>query len=149
MYRLELILSSFLLLLSFSLFSLLKLDPLTFGIIILLILIAVIILFLNVRKKINLDSILKQAHDIRTPLTSILGYAEALKDDLALDEVERERYLNILVAKSENLKMMIDEIFEMARLDAGDFELDFQVLDLAELIRECLIEFLPRIRKDI
>ncbi len=88
------------------------------------------------------------SHDIRTPLTSILGYAEALRDDLALDKGEKEKYLGILINKAINLKKMIDEIFQMARLDADDFELDFQLLDLAEIVRECLIEFLPVIKQE-
>ncbi|QTL97539.1 sensor histidine kinase [Iocasia frigidifontis] len=87
------------------------------------------------------------SHDIRTPLTSILGYLEALRDDLALDKEEREKYLNILLIKAVNLKEMIDEIFQMARLDADDFELDFQLFDLTEIIRECLIDFLPGIKQ--
>ncbi len=88
------------------------------------------------------------SHDIRTPLTSILGYVEALRDDLAIDQDEREKYLDILVSKAENLKILIDEIFQLARLDANDFELDFQRQDLAEIIRESLINFLPRIKQE-
>ncbi|MTI60213.1 MAG: HAMP domain-containing histidine kinase [Firmicutes bacterium] len=88
------------------------------------------------------------SHDIRTPLTSILGYVEALRDDLALDKEEKEKYLDTLVTKAENLKRLVDEIFQMARLDADDFELNFQLLDLAEIIRECLIDFLPGIKQE-
>lgn len=87
------------------------------------------------------------SHDIRTPLTSILGYVEALKNDLSLDHEERNKYLNILINKSRNLKSLIDEIFQMARLDANDFELDYVIFDLAEITRECLIDFLPEIKR--
>ena len=88
------------------------------------------------------------SHDIRTPLTSILGYVEALRDDLSLDRKEKEKYLKTLVKKAENLKELIDDIFLMARLDAGEFEMDFQPCDLAEITRESLIDFIPEIKKE-
>ncbi|HLV10000.1 MAG TPA: HAMP domain-containing sensor histidine kinase [Halanaerobiales bacterium] len=88
------------------------------------------------------------SHDIRTPLTSILGYVEALRDDLALSDKEKEKYYEIMHARAENLKEIIDEIFLMARIDAGDFEMDFQAQDLAEITRCCLIDFMPVIKKE-
>ncbi|ACL69230.1 integral membrane sensor signal transduction histidine kinase [Halothermothrix orenii H 168] len=88
------------------------------------------------------------SHDIRTPLTSILGYAEALKDGLAEDDEEREKYREIMVMKARRLKKLVDKLFFLARLEAGEEELDFKVYDLAEVTRECIIDFLPRINKE-
>ncbi|MCT4563933.1 MAG: HAMP domain-containing histidine kinase [Maledivibacter sp.] len=87
------------------------------------------------------------SHDIRTPLTSIIGYVEALKDGVATSEEERLEYLDIISAKSRNLKQLIDEIFYMAKLDSDDIEMNFEVQDVSEIIRECIIEFLPEINK--
>lgn len=87
------------------------------------------------------------SHDIRTPLTSIIGYVDALKDGVAANEQERSEYIEIISEKSKRLKHLIDEIFNMAKLDSDDVAMDFQVHDIAEIIREAVIEFLPELNK--
>ena len=86
------------------------------------------------------------SHDIRTPLTSIIGYIGALKDDIASSGEEREQYVGILDAKSRALKGMIEDIFSLAKLDADEIRISPEEIDLAELARETLIEFLPELR---
>ena len=86
------------------------------------------------------------SHDIRTPLTSIIGYIDALKDGVA-SEIEKQEYLKILYMKSNNLKHLVDEIFNMAKLDANEFPLKEEELDFSEVTREVLIEFLPELSK--
>lgn len=88
------------------------------------------------------------SHDIRTPLTSIIGYIDALKDGIAATEEEELNYLNILSSKSSALKKMIDELFTMAKLDANELPHQEEALDLAELTRESVIEFLPRLKAE-
>ncbi|XOK63530.1 sensor histidine kinase [Paenibacillus elgii] len=87
------------------------------------------------------------SHDIRTPLTSIIGYADALKDDIAASGEEKERYLDILSGKAVALKELIDEIFELAKLDADEMPLKPETLDFAEIVRESVIGFLPELKK--
>ena len=87
------------------------------------------------------------SHDIRTPLTSIIGYIDALKDEVAASEIEKQEYLKILHMKSNNLKHLVDEIFNMAKLDANEFPLKEEELDFSEVTREVLIEFLPELSK--
>lgn len=87
------------------------------------------------------------SHDIRTPLTSIIGYVDALKEDVAASEEEKRQYLEIISGKSSNLKHVIDEIFHMAKLDADEIPHQVEILDLAEVARELLIEFLPELQK--
>ncbi len=87
------------------------------------------------------------SHDIRTPLTSIIGYIDALKDGVAASEIEKQEYLKILYMKSNNLKHLVDEIFNMAKLDANEFPLKEEELDFSEVTREVLIEFLPELSK--
>ena len=87
------------------------------------------------------------SHDIRTPLTSIIGYVDALKDGIAASEDERREYLEILSKKSNSLKQLVDQIFNMAKLDADEFPLQKESLDFAEITRESLIEFLPELSK--
>ncbi|KYG34290.1 sensor histidine kinase [Priestia endophytica] len=88
------------------------------------------------------------SHDIRTPLTSIIGYIDALKDNMFRSEDEKQKYLHILSSKSSRLKEIIEDLFHMAKLDADEVSFTFQKLDLAEATREVLIEFLPLIEKE-
>ncbi len=88
------------------------------------------------------------SHDIRTPLTSIIGYVDALKDGMASNEEERQEYLQIISMKSRKLKQLIDEIFHMAKLDSDDIKMDFQSHDMGEILRECIIGFLPKFNKE-
>ncbi|MBC6971064.1 HAMP domain-containing histidine kinase [Bacillus sp. Xin] len=87
------------------------------------------------------------SHDIRTPLTSIIGYIDALKDGIAASEEEKLDYLAILSNKSNSLKQLVDGIFNMAKLDADEFSLKEEQLDFSEITRESLIEFLPELSK--
>ncbi|MCE5173228.1 HAMP domain-containing histidine kinase [Paenibacillus profundus] len=87
------------------------------------------------------------SHDIRTPLTSIIGYVDALKDDIAASREERQEYVDIISKKASALKDLIDEIFHLAKLDADEVPLQPEVLDFAEITREAVIEFLPELTK--
>jgi signal transduction histidine kinase len=86
------------------------------------------------------------SHDIRTPLTSIIGYIGALKDDIASDGAERDEYIEILIAKSRALKSMIEDVFSLAKLDADEIPMNRERIDACELVREAVIEFLPEFR---
>ena len=54
----------------------------------------------------------------------------------------------IISKKADSLKQLIDEIFDMAKLDADEISLKVESLDLAEIARELLIEFLPKVKND-
>lgn len=87
------------------------------------------------------------SHDIRTPLTSIIGYIDALKDGVAASEELKRQYLDVLARKSGALKTLIDEVFLLAKLDVDEIRLQPVRLDLAEAVREAVIEFLPEVHK--
>ncbi|WPS88872.1 HAMP domain-containing sensor histidine kinase [Brevibacillus halotolerans] len=86
------------------------------------------------------------SHDIRTPLTSMIGYVDALKDNVATSDKERREYLEIISKKSSGLKHVIDEMFHMAKLDADEIPLQLELLDFAEMVRESVIEFLSELK---
>ncbi|MBT2289405.1 HAMP domain-containing histidine kinase [Paenibacillus albidus] len=85
------------------------------------------------------------SHDIRTPLTSIIGYVDAIKDNIAGSDQEKQQYLDILSVKSKGLKVLIEDLFTMAKLDADELPLSPEAVDLAEIARETLIGFLPEL----
>jgi len=87
------------------------------------------------------------SHDIRTPLTSIIGYVDALNDGVITDEDEYREFFEILSMKSKNLKHLTDQIFNVARIDAEDVTMDFEYLELNEFLRSIVIDFIPQFEK--
>ncbi len=82
------------------------------------------------------------SHDLRTPITSIAGYVDALQRGLGDDP---ERYLAIVAAKTDELAELTDDLFYEARLDAGDLELKRGRVDLAEAVRRAVLGFEPQL----
>ncbi|MCR8845173.1 HAMP domain-containing histidine kinase [Paenibacillus sp. SC116] len=101
---------------------------------------------LSVRSEAARRSLLTNiSHDIRTPLTSIIGYVDALKDNVAASPEERQHYIQIISNKAIVLKELIDEIFHLAKLDADEIPLQVETVDAAEMAREAVIAFLPEL----
>lgn len=88
------------------------------------------------------------SHDIRTPLTSIIGYIDAIKDGIVSSEEEMKQFMDILAMKANNLKDLTDQIFNVARIDADDISLNFEHISLNEFLRHTIIDFLPQIEKN-
>jgi len=82
------------------------------------------------------------SHDLRTPITSIAGYTDALQRGLG---DEPERYLAVIAAKAEALAQLTDDLFYAARIDAGDLELARGPIDLAEAVRRSVLGFEPQL----
>lgn len=87
------------------------------------------------------------SHDLRTPLTSILGYLDLLKSEIH-DEKLREHYLNIIDNKSQHLKQLIDQLFEYTKLNSGQLPIDKVNVNLEELIEQVLLGFLPTLSQE-
>ena len=88
------------------------------------------------------DLIANVSHDLRTPLVSIRGYLEVLaaKGD-ALDPSKRQSYLDTAVRQTEHLGTLIDELFELAKLDFKGISLQREPFQLAELASDVLQKF--------
>ena len=76
------------------------------------------------------------AHDLRTPMTTVNGYARALADGMVTDEAKRQEYLKAIQNKSVRMNELINLLFEYVKLDSEGFRLDKTRLDLCELLRE-------------
>ncbi len=75
------------------------------------------------------------SHDLRTPLTSLRLLAEAVDDGL-VDDATRARYLASMSTHIEALGMLIDDLFELSRLEAGEIEWSMERIRLDELVRQ-------------
>lgn len=74
------------------------------------------------------------AHDLRTPVMSISGLAQALADGIVTDEVSRNRYLHSISAKSEKMADLVSLLFDFVQLDSEGYTLEREPLDLPQLM---------------
>lgn len=82
------------------------------------------------------------SHDLRTPLTSIIGYLGLAKQKNA-SEKEIDSYINIAYNKSETLKILINELFEYSKLQRPEKEMDFKHINIKDLLEQLIEEMVP------
>ncbi len=88
------------------------------------------------------------SHELATPLTSIRGYAETLLDpSVPVSEEERVGYLQNVLEESKRMDLLIDDLLDLTRLEAGAETLSKVRLDLTELSRNVLNRFQTRFRQ--
>ena len=80
------------------------------------------------------------AHDLRTPIMTISGYAGALADGVVKDESQRQAYLETIRSKSEQMAGLISLLFDYTKLGSVNYHLQKEQTDLNELLRECVGE---------
>lgn len=81
------------------------------------------------------------SHDLRTPLTSILGYLGLIEQDRYRDEVELRQYVQIAYDKSERLKLLIDDLFEYTRMRHDAVAMKQVSLNLVEMMKQLLVHY--------
>lgn len=90
-------------------------------------------------EKLKTELISNVSHDLRTPLTSIINYVNILRQDIAKDE--QEDYLAIVEKKARKLKVLIDDLFEMSKINSGKMELFKDNIDIVSLIHQTIGEY--------
>jgi signal transduction histidine kinase len=79
------------------------------------------------------------SHELRTPLTSICGYLEIVEDgDLGYLTAEQLRVLSVIHRNAQRLLRLVDDLLVVARADVGQLGLALEVVDIAEIARECV-----------
>ncbi len=94
-------------------------------------------------ERLRRDLIAWTSHDLRTPLTSIRVMIEALNDGLVEDEETKSRYYRTIRGEIVALNNLIDDLFELAQLDAGGIQLQLDPQSLSDLISDTLESFRP------
>jgi len=87
------------------------------------------------------DLVAWTGHDLQTPLASVRAIVEALADGMVEDDDTRQRYLRTAQRDVLSLSALIDDLFQMAQLDAGGLQLDVQATSLSDLISDTLESF--------
>lgn len=96
-------------------------------------------------EKMKIDLITNVSHDLKTPLTSIIGYIDLLKKTELSDEARD--YVEVLSRKSEHLKHMIQEVFEVSKATSGNMELHIETVDICTLILQTMGDMEERIEE--
>lgn len=93
------------------------------------------------------DLITNVAHDLRTPLTSIIGYIGWVKDQPSMDANIRQKYLEIAWRKALHLEQMTNELFGFVKLEHREMTLNMSRIDLRQLLEQLLDEEYPGFEK--
>nr|WP_145403336.1 HAMP domain-containing sensor histidine kinase [Paenibacillus xylanexedens] len=93
------------------------------------------------------DLITGISHDLRTPLTSILGFLEYIEQDRYQDELEMRYYVSIAYEKSLTLRKLIDDLFEYTRVSGGSLPLSLKPLNLNSFLMQLAEEFAPMLEE--
>lgn len=95
-------------------------------------------------ERMKAELITNVSHDLKTPLTSIISYVDLLSQENVTEE-QRKKYLGILKDKSDRLKVLIEDLFEVSKASSGSVELHMVNLDPVALLRQTLGEFQDKI----
>lgn len=80
------------------------------------------------------------AHDLKTPITSIIGFSKALSDGIITDDIKKAEYLTTINSKAVKMNDLIDRLFEYVKLESADNILHKENCDVAEILRNCLAD---------
>jgi two-component system, OmpR family, sensor histidine kinase VanS len=88
------------------------------------------------------------AHDLRTPLTSVLGYLDLILKDESLTKEQVRHFLTISFTKSQRLERLIDELFEITRMNYGMLPVEKKRINLTDLLNQLKEELYPVFKKN-
>ena len=105
---------------------------------------------LELREKIDNEKKIEQnknelitnvSHDLRTPLTSILGYVDLLKQNGFEDKEKFVEYISIIDERSKSLNTLINELFEYTKLNSHDIKLNYSTVEICSLVEQLIGEY--------
>jgi two-component system OmpR family sensor kinase len=90
------------------------------------------------------DLLANVSHDLKTPLTSIQGFSQAMLDGTASDGEAWKRAATIIHNEAGRMRRLVDDLLDLARLEAGEVALAHEPVDMRELLRACAVRFSPQ-----
>ena len=90
-------------------------------------------------QRMKTDLISNVSHDLKTPLTAIITYADLLKDENLSDE-KRKQYIETLDRKAQRLQVLIENLFEVSKATSGNITLNIENVDVVSLMKQTLFE---------
>ncbi len=89
------------------------------------------------------DLITYLAHDLKTPLTSVIGYLDLLEEAPDMPDIQRKKYIHITLEKALRLEKLINEFFEITRYNLHQIILEKETIDLSFMLMQLTDEFYP------
>ncbi len=93
------------------------------------------------------DMVMYLAHDLKTPLASVIGYLNLLCDEGQISEELRQKYLSVSLDKAERLEDLINEFFETVKFNLSNITLQYSRISLVRLLEMLLYEFQPMLHE--
>ncbi|GMA52481.1 sensor histidine kinase ResE [Alicyclobacillus contaminans] len=87
------------------------------------------------------DFIANVSHELRTPLSMMQGYAEALQDEFGDNPEQRRELADIIHDETLRMKRLVNDLLDLAQLESGQFQMNFQHLDLTRTVRKVRRKF--------
>lgn len=84
------------------------------------------------------SAIADMSHDLRTPLTSVIGYLQFMKKDTSSKE-ERDQYLEIAYGRAKALEDLLNDFYTLSLIDSAEYEINLEKLDLSRALKEALV----------
>jgi two-component system phosphate regulon sensor histidine kinase PhoR len=101
-------------------------------------------------EKMRKDFVANVSHELKTPVTSVIGFTETLLDGAMEDEELTTKFLTIMLSESKRLQTLISELLELSKIEHEHFTLDFQPVKMGELLKETIMVLEDKARaKDI
>ena len=108
-----------------------------------------VILLMNETEKVEREQLRREfsanvSHELRSPLSSIRGFLEAMEDG-TIPTDEHEKYIEIVLDETRRMSGMVNDLLDIARIESGQYKLNLSVFDINDLIGRVLITFEARI----
>ncbi|WP_156560974.1 sensor histidine kinase [Clostridium paraputrificum] len=97
-------------------------------------------------QRLKTELISNVSHDLKTPLTSIITYVDLLKNEKITEE-ERKSYIETIERKSQRLKNLIEDLFEMSKATSKNIQLNIVDVDIVELMKQTQFELSDKIEE--
>lgn len=97
------------------------------------------------QKKIKM--LLNLSHDIKTPITTIIGFAKALSEDLIEEEDKKYRYYNTILNKATKVSKLTNDLFQIVKLESADYKFNLTKTDYVEFVRKIIAEHYEEIEE--
>ena len=87
------------------------------------------------------------SHELRSPLTSMKGFLEAMQDG-TIPEEDFPQYIDIVLNETRRMVTLVNDLLDLARIESGTIQLNFEIFDINELIRRTLLTFEARLNEN-
>lgn len=85
-------------------------------------------------------SILNMSHDLRTPLTSIMGYLQMIKSEKA-SESDKKEYMEIVEKRTKSLQQLISSFYDLSRIEGNEYNFNYKKVNLSNILCENIVTF--------